>query len=372
MPPTCRRPAVLRVLVASSMKSCPSVRRPLVGPLGNQIRASGLWRPCAAHPERRAERTGAVRLPGNAQSTPLARSRTSACTVRCPRHSRVAAGEKLAKSTAQPPSGCWPAGEPLELGLDHAGREQGARRAAREGREVQRPHELVVGAAGDVQQPVGRDVRPQRLDELGGLRGRRRRGVEQLRGERQHHRVRVRPEIADRGRGSTRSPAPATGAPATAGSAAATRCAVAATTAVICSDDAGSGADPERRARRAGPARAGRTAARRPDCSRRPASRTARRPAGRGRDDVGEHLHRVQRAAGLAGPRPQVGLQAPAVAAVGVPVAVDRGQHGLGVAVAEEQVEPAPVEHAGRSGQEVRGGGQVDAHPSTLPHRRST
>jgi hypothetical protein len=41
-------------------------------------------------------RTTIRRLSGRvrtAQSTPLARSRTRACTVRCPRHSRVAAGE---------------------------------------------------------------------------------------------------------------------------------------------------------------------------------------------------------------------------------------------------------------------------------------
>ena len=120
------------------------------------------------------------------------------------------------------------------------------------------------------------------------------------------------------------------GCSATAGSTAATRCAAAATTAVICSDDSPGRPAPRTARSRPGRARAARRAARRRAASPTPASRTP--PPARGvvaGAEVGERLERVQRTAGLAGPRAQVGLQPPAVAAVGVAVALDRGEDGV-------------------------------------------
>ena len=92
------------------------------------------------------------------------------------------------------------------------------------------------------------------------------------------------------------------------------------------------------------------------------------RPGGDHGRDVGEHLEGMQRATRLAGPRPEIRLEAPAVAAVRIAVAVDGRQDGFDVAVAEEQVEAAPVQHAGGAGEEVGRGGQVDGHDATLPH----
>ena len=86
------------------------------------------------------------------------------------------------------------------------------------------------------------------------------------------------------------------------------------------------------------------------------------RPVRRRGAHVGEHLERVQRPARLARARAQVGLQPPAVAAVGIAVPVDGRQDGVDVAVPEQQVEAAPVQHAGGTGEEVGGGGQVDGH----------
>jgi hypothetical protein len=83
---------------------------------------------------------------------------------------------------------------------------------------------------------------------------------------------------------------------------------------------------------------------------------------------VGEHLEGVERPARLAGARAQVGLQPPAVTAVGIAVPVDGGEDGRDVAVPEEQVEPAPVEDTGGTGEEIGRGGQVDGHALTLPH----
>jgi hypothetical protein len=70
-----------------------------------------------------------------------------------------------------------------------------------------------------------------------------------------------------------------------------------------------------------------------------------RRERARRRRDLGEELEGVQRAGGLAGGAAEVGLERPAEAAVGVPVGGERGQHPLPVAVSEEEIEPAAVDH---------------------------
>ena len=78
---------------------------------------------------------------------------------------------------------------------------------------------------------------------------------------------------------------------------------------------------------------------------------------------------------GLALGRAQVALQAPAVAAVGVAVAVEGGERAGRVAAAVEQLEAAPVEDAGVGGHEVAGRVHVDAHGracSPLPRRRAS
>ncbi len=90
--------------------------------------------------------------------------------------------------------------------------------------------------------------------------------------------------------------------------------------------------------------------------------RRLRRAAG-----LREHLERVQRRGGLALRRAQVALQAPAVAAVGVAVAVERGERAGGVAAAVEQLEAAAVEGAGVGGHEVAGRVHVDAHAVHAP-----
>jgi hypothetical protein len=74
----------------------------------------------------------------------------------------------------------------------------------------------------------------------------------------------------------------------------------------------------------------------------------------------------VQRAEGLAARPAQVGLHPPAEAAVGVAVRGQRGEHALGGAVAEQQVEAATVEQAGMRRHEGVGAVDVD-HESDLP-----
>ena len=76
----------------------------------------------------------------------------------------------------------------------------------------------------------------------------------------------------------------------------------------------------------------------------------------------------MKRGSGLALGGSQVGLEAPAVAAVGVAVGREGREKRRGIAVLQEPLEPAAVDHAGVGGHEGGGGGQVDAHaPESAP-----
>jgi hypothetical protein len=75
----------------------------------------------------------------------------------------------------------------------------------------------------------------------------------------------------------------------------------------------------------------------------------------RDRGDVREHLEGVQRGARLALGGAQIGLESPAIAAVGIAVAVERGQGRRRVAVAKDQLEAAAVQDASVRAHERRG-----------------
>jgi hypothetical protein len=77
---------------------------------------------------------------------------------------------------------------------------------------------------------------------------------------------------------------------------------------------------------------------------------------GRGRCDVLEDLERVMRSAGLALRGAEIGLEAPAIAAVGVAIAPQGSECGRGVAVAAPQLEAAAVQHTRVGGHEVGSG----------------
>ena len=230
-------------------------------------------------------------------------------------------GSSCRSRRVQPPSGCCAGGEPVELGLDARrartapapGRPgSGAKSSGRMNSSSAPPATCSSPSAGT----CGRSAVDAASAAPGVVGGR---GVEQLHGEREHHRVRLRAQVAARRRGSTSVARASHGCSATAAS---------------------TGGHPVRgrrdhrgdlqrglaRVRRRPERRAGgrvghRQGERQPAVGQRsptPASRTARAArGGRDRRQVGEHLERVQRAAGLAGARAQVGLQAPAVAAVG-------------------------------------------------------
>jgi hypothetical protein len=89
---------------------------------------------------------------------------------------------------------------------------------------------------------------------------------------------------------------------------------------------------------------------------------------GRGRRrDVLESLEGVQRRARLALRRAQIGLQAPAVAAVVVAITVQGREHTRGVGVPVEQLEAAAVEDPRVGGHEVPCQGEVDGHAADAP-----
>jgi hypothetical protein len=75
----------------------------------------------------------------------------------------------------------------------------------------------------------------------------------------------------------------------------------------------------------------------------------------------------VQRAAGLALGRAQVGLEPPAVAAVGVAVGVERGEDGCRVARTEQQLEAAAIELPGMGSHERASGVQIRGHGRSVP-----
>jgi hypothetical protein len=77
-----------------------------------------------------------------------------------------------------------------------------------------------------------------------------------------------------------------------------------------------------------------------------PVAQPSRQRAG-GRSDLLENLERVQRPDRLAGRTGQVGMQAPAEAAVCIRVGGQRGDHRFGVAVAEQEREPAAIDQPG-------------------------
>jgi hypothetical protein len=71
----------------------------------------------------------------------------------------------------------------------------------------------------------------------------------------------------------------------------------------------------------------------------------------------------VVRGAGLALGRAKIGFQAPAIAAVGVAVAVQGGQcGGRIIRLAVQNLEAAAVQRARVRGHEVGCGGEVDGH----------
>ena len=72
----------------------------------------------------------------------------------------------------------------------------------------------------------------------------------------------------------------------------------------------------------------------------------------RRRCDLLEHLEGVQCPRRVAAGRPEVGLQGPAVTAVGVAVRVQRPQHPVGVTGAHHQVGSVAVEQAALAHQE--------------------
>jgi hypothetical protein len=72
----------------------------------------------------------------------------------------------------------------------------------------------------------------------------------------------------------------------------------------------------------------------------------------------------------LAFRRPQIGFEAPAVAAVEVVVPIERGEDGGGVATVDEQLKAASVEDASVGCEKRDGGGKVDAHAMTLSRAR--
>ena len=77
-------------------------------------------------------------------------------------------------------------GEAVQLGVDHAVREERAGRMGRQRREVQRPHDLVLQPALDVHHAVRRHVRAEAGDAVARVIAHR---AEQLEGEPQHERV---------------------------------------------------------------------------------------------------------------------------------------------------------------------------------------
>jgi hypothetical protein len=77
----------------------------------------------------------------------------------------------------------------------------------------------------------------------------------------------------------------------------------------------------------------------------------------------------VQRSGGLARRDPQVRLEPPSVAAVGVAVGAERRQHAVRVAVAEQVVEAPAVNHPRVGVHEVVGLLEID-HADTLPGKR--
>jgi hypothetical protein len=70
----------------------------------------------------------------------------------------------------------------------------------------------------------------------------------------------------------------------------------------------------------------------------------------------------MQRRARLARGRAQIGLQPPAVSAVGVAVCLEGAQQGIGVPVAEQPREAVSIKDARVRRHEVGGGGEVDGH----------
>src|SRR5690606_25911849 len=84
------------------------------------------------------------------------------------------------------------------------------------------------------------------------------------------------------------------------------------------------------------------------------------------RRDVLEHLERVQGTARLALRCAQVRLEAPAIAAVGVAVGLQGGQHRFCTTPADEQLEPSPIQQARMAGHERRGELEIDTHVGSL------
>jgi hypothetical protein len=72
------------------------------------------------------------------------------------------------------------------------------------------------------------------------------------------------------------------------------------------------------------------------------------------RGDVLEHLERVQRRTGLALGGAQVGLEPPAVAAIGVAVGLQRRERAVGRRPVDDNVEAPPVEQPRVGCHEVR------------------
>lgn len=58
----------------------------------------------------------------------------------------------------------------------------------------------------------------------------------------------------------------------------------------------------------------------------------------------------------------QVGLEAPAVATIGIAIGLERGEHAVGAGFTEQEPEPLAVEEAGVGRHERRSGVQVDGH----------
>ena len=193
------RAAVFRRVVHP--KSCLPSGAPGTGPLDDQIRHRTCDEPCAEMPigdERR-------------QTTPFARSSDEGVDGAVPTPFERGRGGVAVEVHAPAAVGLLRGGEALELGLDHGRGEQRPCRAAGEGREVQWAHELVVGAPGHVQQPVGRHVRSQRVH---GARPRRASSAPRRPGAARRTRApwRAAPGPGPaRPPGSSRSPASATG-----------------------------------------------------------------------------------------------------------------------------------------------------------------
>jgi hypothetical protein len=77
---------------------------------------------------------------------------------------------------------------------------------------------------------------------------------------------------------------------------------------------------------------------------------------GGGRCDVLEDLEGVMRSAGLALRGAEIGLESPAIAAVGVAIAPQCSECGRGVAVAAPELEAAAVQNTRVGGHEVGSG----------------